>query len=277
MQELSRKGQCKLVFIIVAFCLSVVALAFILILFVLVLFFPYTYANFLKCVGLNNYALTIYQDEYITTKDVNKGYTCLMESIYAKNDNHIIFAYEQLCKDEKFVLLLDKVDEENIAKYGLSKNLLAFVNEYDYVSGKYVNALCNKNEKQKAFDFAFLNLNQKQEIDASSDKSLLIADYVLSCSDIADLKKVDDEVQIKMLTYSEKCEDYANSFVLKSEYNVYGFSSALECAIRDVEIYKCLDKLTKANLQTVITKEQIQSGKENANKIFSNVIKKAVN
>ncbi len=275
-QEFSSKEQRKLIWIVVAFCSSLVALFAVLALAVVAIFFPFTYAGFLKGVGLTNLALNVYQDMYENSSDVNDGYTYLMESIYAQNDKHIVFAYDLLSKDEKFVALLNRVDVNNVEKFGLSKNILGSLNEYDYVSGKYVASLYILGKVDEAYAFAVENLNQKSVVDEHSEKSFLLFDYIAKSSS-ENLFKISAENQTKMLAFSDGCATVANSFIAKSQYNAQEYADALESSVRCVEVFKAMEQLNKAGVSTIITQEQIETGKDSANEMLSTVLKKVVN
>ena len=279
MQEFSSAEQKKLIWIVVAFCFSVVCLLGVIILAVLAIFFPLPYANVLKGVGLNNLALTVYQDVYENSHDVKDGYAYLMESIYAKYDKHIVFAYEMFQTDEQFSTFLTHIDNVNVEKYGISKNLITNLDEFDYVSGKYVSSLCSMGDYKTAFNFALSNLKSSVEnfTNSQTKKSYLMFDYVASCKLKDNLLSVDDSAQLNMQTYASLCCDTATNFTSKSTYSAKEYALALECAVRNVEVYKSFGILSSFGVQTIISKDQIKADEQSADSLLASVLKKAVN
>lgn len=279
MQEFSDTEQRKLIWIVISFCFSIIALLGVLTLAVLAFFFPLPYAKVLKSVGFNHLALSVYQDIYKDSGDVKDGYAYLMESIYTKYDKHIIMSYELVRENDNFSTFLASVDEANVEKYGLSRNLLGSLDEFDYVSGKYVSSLCKLGEVEVALNFAKDNLNYVVlNFDNASTKiSFLIFDYVATCSNNKDLVKVDNDVQNQMLQLSDLCTVNADSFILQTSYTAQNYAYALECAVRVAEIYKSFEVLDKFGVETVISKDEISAGKDSANTRLANVLKKAVN
>ena len=278
MQEFSSEEQRKLIWIVVAFCFSIVALLGVITLAVFALFFPLPYAKMLQGVGLNNLALSVYQDVYANSKDVKDGYAYLMESIYAKYDKHIVIAYEMIKEDEQFSTFLTEIDIKNVEKFGATKNLLGSLDELDYVSGKYVSSLCNMGESKKAFDFALADL-QQNNINFSNQnnkKTFLMFDYIASNKEPQYLTVVNNEVQNDISVFESSCELVVDNFKSKTTYTVGEFALALECAVRCVEVYKSLETLNNAGVQTNLSKEIIAQNKDGANKNLASVLKKAV-
>ena len=277
MEEFSSKEQTKLIWEVVAFCASTVALVCVLTLAVFALFFPIPYANVLKGVGLNNLALSVYQDIYSGSPSMQNGYTYMMESIYAKNTNYIVLSYEQVSTNDDFVIFLEKVDEYNMTQYGASKSLLANLNEYDYITGKYVNALVNQNKIEDAYNFALAQLNtiDGNFTSASSEKSFVLFDFFASISNGA-IQSVDNSVQLQMVAFSSKCKLYANAFLLQDAYSIKDYADALECAARNVEVYKSFSMMQTKGVDCILSSNAIEQGLTDANKLLSDVLNRAV-
>ena len=278
MEKLDNKEQYKLIFEVVAFCLSLLALVCVVCLAILALFFPIPYAYVLKSIGLNNIALSVYQDVYFNSNKITDGYSFLNEAIIDKNDKYIIVAYEACEKDDEFLDFLSYINNQNYENYGKSIELIGILNERDYVKGKYVHAVFNEKGYEQSYEIALKDFNSVSSAFDSVDdeKTFVLNDYLCSMSTYEQAMIVSADTQEKMKLLSEEYGRYINQYLSMSEPTTLDYVYALECSVRYVEFYNGFKKIYELCGNCILDEKEISDGVKQGNVLVSSVLKTAV-
>ena len=105
-------------------------------------------------VNLNEYALTLYEKEYKKTGDIDSLYMALNLAIKLENDDKVIDLFNKFYENENYTSYIQFVNNENM-KIDVKPAIKAtLINEDNYLKNCYIQSLLNKNEDQKAFNFA---------------------------------------------------------------------------------------------------------------------------
>ena len=105
-------------------------------------------------VNLNDYALTLYEKEYKKTGDIDSLYMALNLAIKLENDDKVIELFNKFNNNENYDSYIQFVNNENM-KLDVKPAIKAtLINEDNYLKNCYIQSLLNKNEDQKAFNFA---------------------------------------------------------------------------------------------------------------------------
>jgi hypothetical protein len=105
-------------------------------------------------VNLNEYALTLYEKEYKKTGDIDSLYMALNLAIKLENDDKVIELFNKFHNNENYDSYIQFVNNENM-KLDVKPAIKAtLINEDNYLKNCYIQSLLNKNEDQKAFNFA---------------------------------------------------------------------------------------------------------------------------
>ncbi len=275
---MDNKSQGRLIADVFALCFSLVMLLFVLSLAVLSLFFPLPFASVLQFVGLNNMALDVYQDVYKNSGDVKDGYRYFIESVYAENNKHIIIAFEGLIENENFDEYLMLIDQSNVERIGKDVKLLTFLNERDYCYGKYVKALSIVGDEQKALNFVINDFNVVYNIgDTVNEKTFLWYDFLFANKGVVSEQDVPKEQIEKMQSFALSCKNEVMYYLSleHSKQDVYSYASALECAVRQVEVYSALQLLYSINIDVSLSEEYIATKLNESNTQVNAVIASA--
>lgn len=275
---MDNKSQGRLIADVFALCFSLVMLLFVLSLAVLSLFFPLPFASVLQFVGLNNMALDVYQDVYKNSGDVKDGYRYFIESVYAENNKHIIIAFEGLIENENFDEYLMLIDQSNVERIGKDVKLLTFLNERDYCYGKYVKALSIVGDEQKALNFVINDFNVVYNIgDTVNEKTFLWYDFLFANKGVVSEQDVPKEQIEKMQSFALSCKNEVMYYLSleHSKQDAYSYASALECAVRQVEVYSALQLLYSINIDVSLSEEYIVTKLNESNTQVNAVIASA--
>lgn len=139
--------------------LATLILVFCLVMLSLHLWCPYAMGNLSYKFGAYDNALSYFEKDYKKSGSYNVLYAIVNLSIKQDNNQKLITYFEEFSTNEKYSNFVKSVDEknQNLNVTNLVKSKL--YSEDNYLKNRYVLALAKQNEKQKAFNYAFLNTN----------------------------------------------------------------------------------------------------------------------
>ena len=161
--DVSNNGKIVVKYSLITFLICSALLISILI--VLAVAFPKTMGDLMYNMGFKYNAISFYEKSYSRTEDINELYKIVNLSISTENDDKLIKNYEILLNRKKYNEFIDFINETNSKKDVSNLIKSSLLNEDDYLKNKYVKALINKNEIEKAIKFTNDNLTNLDEVD----------------------------------------------------------------------------------------------------------------
>ncbi len=160
---MSNNGKIVVKYSLITFLICSALLISILI--VLAVAFPKTMGDLMYNMGFKYNAISFYEKSYSRTEDINELYKIVNLSISTENDDKLIKNYEILLNRKAYNEFIDFINETNSKKDVSNLIKSSLLNEDDYLKNKYVKALINKNEIEKAIKFTNDNLTNLDEVD----------------------------------------------------------------------------------------------------------------
>jgi|GEM_PF-5292606 hypothetical protein len=137
-------------------------LFFILVVGSLTLFYPSSLAKASSSLGLEHISVYYYEKAYNKTQDINDLYNLLNKNISLKQNNKIIQNFETLYNNgsNKYYNFIEYINNYNLNTTNNLSLKMYLANEDARLKDRYVKALMQTDNQQKALDFAindFLN------------------------------------------------------------------------------------------------------------------------
>ena len=115
---------------------------------------PAKLGGFVYRLNWDTYAQKLYEKDYSKSGEVNSLYMALNISIKHNNDDKIVELFEEFYKHDSYESYIAAVDESNLKTETAPAIKATLLNEDNYLKNHYIQALINKNEDNKAFQFA---------------------------------------------------------------------------------------------------------------------------
>lgn len=115
---------------------------------------PGKLANFAYNINMDSYALKLYMRDYDKNSDINSLYMALNIEIKHDNSAGVVEKYEKFSNLAVYYDFIKSVDEENLKLDEQPIVKASLLDEDNYLKNRYIKALVDLKDNDKAFDYA---------------------------------------------------------------------------------------------------------------------------
>ena len=144
----------KSIFMSAFITLIIMIIAFAIFSTIMLLGFTRVSADFVYSLGMNRLAGSLYTREYEKSGDLYYCYKALCVKIKIADNYGIVKTYEKFIADDKSDEFISNIDMKNKQANISTLELSSMLNEGNYLRYKYIAALKNINQEEKAFEYS---------------------------------------------------------------------------------------------------------------------------
>ena len=223
--------------------------------------------------GLNKISEYYYLQTYKQTGEIDDLYNLLNISIINQDDLQIITSFEEIIANSGYAELINEINQET-ENGSLSVVLKSsLLNEHNYLSNQYVDALVRTNQLEKALDFAKLNFdyNNFMPSNIGNFNFVAISQNLINEDVLLEFNTLYDEANMlidSMVNYWYNLNAQFNIYVVRADITDLQLSQLIYMRNRITEVGQVLVAYNQVDEEIVPTQE-VRDTLVNINQLLS--------